>query len=71
MVAAIMRALLACAALFALTACESLGEKEPTFLGAEATSLPAQTVPGISDLDTITKQDKADEKWWDNYYGNK
>lgn len=29
------------------------------------------TLPGLSDFDTISAEDKENQKWWDNYYGHK
>lgn len=45
-----------------LTACGSLGEKQSTILG--------KNVPGISDLDTISAEDRENQAWWEKYYGN-
>lgn len=56
-------------ALLALAGCESMTEKQPTFFGASSTSIFDEIQPGLSDLDTQTPQDKAEEKWWDKYYG--
>lgn len=61
----------ACALLLlALPACGSMTDTQHTFLGAESTSIFGETLPGISDLDTVTAEDRAEEKWWDRFYGN-
>lgn len=46
-----------------LNACDSLGTKQGTILGSN--------VPGIGDLYAPTKDEKADEAWWDKFYGHK
>lgn len=59
----------AVAALLLLAGCGSMTERYPTFFGASHTSPVSYTLPGISDLDTISKDDKADADWWAKYYG--
>ncbi len=55
--------------LLTLGACGSMSETQHTLLGEESTSLFSQTLPGLSDLDTVTAEDRAEEKWWDRFYG--
>ena len=67
-----MRALLTLAcAITLLSGCSSLTAKQPTLLGQTDPTLLGETLPGISDLDTTTRADKADEKWWGSFYNNK
>ena len=56
-----MRAIVSCAFLLALSACGDLGQSQHSILGDE--------LPGLGDLDTITKEDKAEAAWWDRFYG--
>lgn len=63
------RALFALASLLAVSACGSMTDKQKSFFGASHSSIFTETMPGISDLDTETKEDKAEDKWWDGYYG--
>ena len=54
-----------------LSGCGSLSDKQPTWLGEETESPMSETLPGISDLDGVTKHDKEDAAWWSHYYGAK
>ncbi len=56
-------------ALFTLGACGSMTDTQHTLLGEESTSPFSQIQPGLSNFDTETARDKADAKWWDNFYG--
>lgn len=51
------------AMLIALSACSSLSEQSQSPLSV--------VQPGLSNLDTITKQDRDEEKWWGSFYGRK
>lgn len=55
------RIAIAFAALLMLNACTSLSEK--------SNSLFADKQPGVSSLDTITKEDKEESAWFKSYYG--
>ena len=50
------------ASLALLGGCSSLGE--------EHSSIFTQTQPGLSSLDSVTKQDLEEESWWSHYYGH-
>ncbi len=60
-----MRMLPRIALLFVLAAVSACApdQKIPTLLGA--------TAPGFSDWDTQSPEEKANEKWWHHYYGEK
>lgn len=55
------RITIALVALMMMNACSSLSEK--------STSIFADKQPGVSSLDTITKEDKEESAWFKSYYG--
>lgn len=58
-----MRIAMLCVLSVTLSACGDLGQTQHTILGDE--------LPGLGDFDTISKEDREQESWWDKFYGRK
>ena len=69
--AMIARQIILFAAMLCLAACSSLSEKSNSPLAGSTPTILGTTLPGISDLDTESAADKADDAWWSGYYGRK